>query len=93
MVRPASKIQNRRCLFKYLFHPADLATFETDLDAVRMGGRVRKNFLNYTFGCLAATLVVLLHDQDPQPGSYRVSLLSSAHALPYHVCSCADSPE
>lgn len=60
---------------------------------MRMVGRVRKNVLNYTFGRLAASLVVLLNDQDPQPGSYRVSLLSSAHALPYHVCACADSPE
>jgi hypothetical protein len=59
---------------KNILYAPDYSPNEHYLDAVRMCGRTGQQFLNDTFGQLAGSLILFLHDSDlqawPDIGSY-----------------------
>ena len=52
-------------LIQNLFHPPNLPTLQTDLDAVRVSRRIRQNIFDDAFGQFPGSLVFLLHNRNP----------------------------
>jgi|GEM_PF-5016974 len=65
-------------LRKNIFHPADDAAGQADLDAMGMKGGLCENVLNHPFGQPAGALILLLNHLDP--GSrFNVRTVCSIH--------------